>query len=75
MMNTLEQFLNNIHPSTTVISHGYATVMDNTAPAVELKNLYGQHIVWGMFSVSRGKFKGALANNANTEDVVYINHV
>ena len=45
--------------------------MDREVDAVLVRNLYGQKIVWGLFSVSRGKFKGGLANSGNTEDVSY----
>lgn len=65
------EFLRGLHPSTTVLSRGFATVLGNTVEAVEVRNLYGQHIVWGEFSCNRGKFKGKLSNNAATEGVSY----
>lgn len=62
----------NLHRTTTLLSIGNATVMGNIRPAYEVMNLYGQILVWGMFNVDRGKFKGTrLSNNAATEDVVY----
>jgi hypothetical protein len=71
MAEELEEFVKGLHPSTKLLSTGKAIVMGYTVDAVLIRNLYGQEIVWGMFSVARGKFKGKLANNANTEDVVY----
>ena len=72
-MNELEQFVADLHSSSTLLTKGTATIMDKDVEAVEVKNLYGQHIVWGMFSVDnrKGKFVGKLANNANTEGVSY----
>ena len=70
-MNTLEELINNLHFSSTLLSRGKAKVMDREMDAVLIRNLYGQEIVWGMFSVEKGKFKGKLANNANTEEVTY----
>jgi hypothetical protein len=60
-----------LHPSTEIISKGKAVVLDHTVDAILVRNLYGQEIVWGLFGCSRGKFKGFLANNANTENVIY----
>ena len=71
MDDRLQSFIDNIHPSSTVLSYGKATVMEKTVDAVLIRNLYKQEIVWGMFGVSRGKFKGHLANSANTEGVDY----
>ena len=72
-MTLLEQFLRDLHPTARVISRGEATVLDNTVPAAEVSNLYGQRIVWGVFNVDKGKFKGLrLANDANTDDVSYV---
>ena len=73
-MDELEQFVADRHSSSTLLSKGTAAVMERNVEAVEVKNLYGQHIVWGMFSVDnrKGKFVGKLANNANTEGVVYV---
>lgn len=52
-----------------VLSEGLAEVSGKTVPAIYTENLYGQRIVWGNFGHSKGKFKGFLANNANTEGV------
>lgn len=71
MHEELQKFVNELHPSTKLISVGKAVVMSKEVDAVEVENLYGQFIVWGMFSVNRGKLKGALANDANTEGVDY----
>jgi hypothetical protein len=47
--------------------------MGNEVPAALVRNLYGQEIVWGQFNCDRGKYKGKnLANNANTDEVVYV---
>ena len=64
----------NPHKTTTILSRGMATVLGRTVPAVETRNnIYGQTLVWGMFNVERGKFKGTrLSNNAATEGVSYI---
>lgn len=67
----LGDFVQSLDHTTEILSFGKATVMEKDVDAVLVKNLYGQEIVWGHFSVSRGKFKGNLANNANTEEVVY----
>lgn len=67
----LKVFVDNLHPSAKLVSKGKATVLDREVDAVEIINLYGQRVVWGLFSVNRGKFKGNLANSANTDDVVY----
>lgn len=71
-LNGLEQFISELHPSTALLSKGKATVMDHEVESVKVRNLYGQEIVWGMFSVDKGKFKGKLANSASTEGVVYV---
>lgn len=70
-MSPIEAFVASLHPTSSVINYGQATVMDRTVDAVLVTNLYGQEIVWGLFSVDKGKFKGKLANNANTEGVEY----
>lgn len=67
----LEAFLGKLHKSSSLLSYGIAHVEGRDIPAVEISNLYGQKTVWGLFSVERGKFKGKLANNANTEGVTY----
>jgi hypothetical protein len=68
----LAKFVEGLHPSTTLLSTGKATVMGHTVAAVEVRNLYNQTIVWGVFDVDRGKYKGKrMANNANTDGVVY----
>jgi hypothetical protein len=69
------------HPSTQVLSRGTATVVEEGVPlryvpAVLARNLYGQELVWGEFGFERrknGTFKKwtGIANNANTENVVY----
>jgi len=69
----LDEFLRNLHPSTKVLSRGKATVLGNTVPAVLVRTLYGQEIVWGEFNCDRGKFKGKrLTNDAATEEVIYV---
>lgn len=68
----LEIFVGNLHPSTKLLSRGNATVMDREVCAAKVRNLYGQEIVWGLFSVDKGKFKGKLANSASTEGVTYV---
>lgn len=73
-----ETIAKGFHRTTTVLSEGVAAVMGNTVPALETHNsIYGQTLVWGMFNVERGKFKGTrLANNASTEGVEYVrNHL
>ena len=54
-----------------LLARGTATVMGNSVPAHLVLNPYGQRIVWGYFGVARGKFKGTLANDANTEGVEF----
>ena len=72
MDEQLEEFIASLHPSTTLLSHGTATVMGNKVDAVLVRNLYGQEIVWGVFNVERGKYKGKkLSNSAATEEVEY----
>ena len=67
----LDEFLSGLNPCSTLLSRGTATVLGREVPAALVRNLYGQEIVWGEFSCHRGKFKGKLANNANTDEVVY----
>ena len=71
MNEELKAFIDTLHPSVSIISKGNATVMGHTVEAIETSNSYNQKIIWGPFSVARGKFKGKLANNANTEEVTY----
>jgi hypothetical protein len=69
----LDEFIANLHPSTKILSRGTATVMGNKVDSVLVRNLYGQEIVWGVFNVERGKYKGKkLTNSAATEEVVYL---
>lgn len=69
----LEDFVNGLGSATKLLSRGKATVLGHTVDAVEVENLYGQRIVWGVFNCVRGKFKGnRLTNNAATEGVEYI---
>ena len=70
-MGDLNELLGKLHPSTTVLSMGTATVLGRTVDAVLVKNLYGQELVWGYFGCERGKFKGKLSQNATTEGVTY----
>jgi hypothetical protein len=71
-MSALEEFVSNLHSSTTLLERGFATVMENTIDAVLVRNLYGQEIVWGTFNVDRGKYKGnRLTNSASTENVQF----
>ena len=71
-MDQLDEFVRDLHPSTTLLSRGVANVMGHDVPAVLTRNLYGQEIVWGVFNCDRGKFKGKrLTNSAATEDVNY----
>lgn len=80
MDQKLKDFVSGLHPSTTVLSYGKAhqyEFPERKVDAVEVRNLYGQRIVWGCFSVEHNKsglakFKGRLANNSNTEGVTYI---
>lgn len=68
----VQRLINGLHPSSTVLSIGIATVAGREHDAVLLRNLYKQEIVWGRFNVERGKYKGKkLANNANTDEVSY----
>ena len=69
----LDQFVDNLHPTSTLLSRGTATVMEKyIVPAVLVRNMYGQEVVWGQFNCERGKYKGKrLANNANTDEVEY----
>lgn len=72
MNEVLQKFVDNLHPSTELLSTGRAYCQGREVDAVVVRNLYGQEIIWGMFSCDRGKFKGRLANNANTDGVTYI---
>ena len=68
----LEEFVSNLHPSATLVSRGTAEVLGHTVDAVKVRNLYGQEVVWGMFNVDKGKFRGKrLANDCATEEVHY----
>jgi hypothetical protein len=67
MNDLINEFVKGLHSSSKVVGYGTVTVLGNTVDAVVVRNLYGQLIAWGGFSVERGKFKGKLANNANTE--------
>lgn len=60
------------HESTEVLSHGTATVMGRDVPAVLVRNVYGQVLVWGKFGTKRGKFTGRESNSAATEGVQYV---
>ena len=60
------------HESTTVLSTGTAMVLGHDVPAVLVRNLYRQEIVWGNFSTQRGKFKGKESNSGATEGVRYV---
>jgi hypothetical protein len=71
MNEELKAFKDNLHPSATFLSQGKATVLGRTVDAIMIRTLYGQEIVWGHFSVDRGKLRGKLANNAATEGVDY----
>lgn len=71
---SLQTFLNNLHPSCTVIGLGTAEVLGNKVDAALIRSLYRQELVWGMFNVEKGKFKGTkLANSASTENVIFYN--
>ncbi len=72
-MNNLEDFIRTLHPSTKVLSYGIATIkeFDKTVDAVKTISVYNQEIVWGCFSVHKGKWKGKFSNNASTEGVDY----
>ena len=65
------EFLRTLNPCTQVLSTGTAVVDGHSVPAVQVRNLYGQVIVWGKFGRNRGKFKGTLSNDAATEEVSY----
>ena len=68
----LEEFVNNLHSSSQLLSKGKAVVMEHEVDAVLVKNLYGQEVVWGVFNVDKGKFKGKrLTNDCATEKVSY----
>jgi hypothetical protein len=73
-----EEFVRDLNHSTKVLSIGTATLLDTEFPAVQVRNLYGQVIVWGPFGLERrknGEFKkwtGRVTNDAATEDVVYV---
>lgn len=68
----LDDFLSGLNPCSTLLSRGTATVLGREVPAALVRNLYGQEIVWGEFSCFKGKFKGKLANDANTDEVFYV---
>jgi hypothetical protein len=69
----LEDFANNLHLSTQLLSRGTAMVMGHEVEAVKVRNLYGQEVVWGEFNCNRGKFKGnRITNDATTEGVEYV---
>lgn len=71
-MDQLDEFVRDLHPSTTLLSSGTATVLGHNVPAVLTSNLYRQEVVWGVFNCDRGKFKGKrLTNSAATEEVFY----
>jgi hypothetical protein len=67
----LELFRSGLSSTSVVLSEGIAAVLGHDVPALLVRNLYGQEIVWGEFGCNRGKFKGGLSNNAATEDVYY----
>ena len=72
MDNELNDFVAALHPSSTLLSYGRATVMGHDVDAVLVRNVYGQELVWGFFNCDKGKFKGKpLANSAATEGVSY----
>lgn len=71
-MESHDELLRRLHPSTQVLSVGQATVMGHDVPAILVRNLYGQELVFGQFDCHRGKFKGKrVTNNAATEGVLY----
>lgn len=73
MKEELQNFKDNLHPSTTILCEGKAVVMGNVVDAILVRNLYGQEIVWGFFNCDKGKFKGTkLSNDAATEGVAFI---
>lgn len=63
---TLDEFVNGLHGSTTLLARGRALVSGREVEAILVRNAYEQELVWGMFGHDRGKFKGYLANNAAT---------
>lgn len=75
------EHVRHFHASTQVLDTGTATVVaegvpERHVPAVRVRNLYGQVIVWGEFAIVRkknGNFQkwGGVANDANTEGVVF----
>lgn len=68
----VDEFVRRLHPTTKLLSRGIAFVAEREHDAVQVRNLYGQEIVWGKFNVERGKYKGKrIANNANTDFVSY----
>lgn len=79
MNKEMLNFAGGLHKSTKLLAVGKAFTVDfpdNVVDAILTQNLYGQRIVWGKFSVDHRKnksmFKGRLANNANTEGVVFV---
>jgi hypothetical protein len=70
-MDWVDEFIRSLNSCTEVLSTGRAVVLGQTVAAVEVRNLYGQRIVWGKFGCNRGKFKGTLSNDASTEEVSY----
>jgi len=71
-MTLLDNFVKDLHSSATVLGYGRASVLEHDVPAILVRNVYGQELVWGEFSCNRGKFKGLLSNNAQTEGVTYV---
>ena len=68
-----DELLRRLHSSTTVLSLGTATVLGHDVPAIFVRNLYGQELVFGQFDTHKGKFKGKrVTNNAATEGVRYV---
>ena len=69
----VNEFLAGLAPCTEVLSTGTATVMGHTVPAVLVRTVYGQELVFGKFNTERGKFKGKrVSQNATTEGVRYV---
>lgn len=70
MGDKLDDFVARLHPSTRVLARGIVHTDDGrSVEGVLVRNLYGQEVVWGYFGRVRGKFKGTLANSANTEGI------
>lgn len=55
-----QNFIDDMHPSSIILSYGKALVMDKEVErAVKIRNLYGQEVVWGGCSVCpEGNLKG-----------------